>query len=193
MFKDLTNKLLKVLNFSQNFQTDKVKGAETIVEYSELVVGADVFVSSATGSEAAADGSYSLESGAEIEVKDGKISEIKEEAPVEEEVVAEDLATNEDKPTEEQAPANDKEAELLKEIEDLKAEIAKLKGDFSAIPTKEDLAKFHSDLAAVQAELKEEFKKLENVPAQFSQTDNRVELTDSTEDKYKNLARFYTK
>ncbi|WP_316797322.1 hypothetical protein [Pedobacter agri] len=185
MFKDLVNKLNKVLKFSSEFKTEKVKDSDQVLEYSELVVGADVFVSGSTGSEVAKDGNYKLDSGVEFEVRDGKISEIKEEAPVEE--VTEELAveeTEEDKV--EDASASDREAELLKEIEDLKEEIKKLKSDFSSMPTKADLERF-------QTELTEEFKKLEAIPTQFSKTDNRIELTDSVDDKYKNLAKLFAK
>jgi len=176
MFKDLITKLNKVLNFSSQFKNEKLKDSDATIEYAELVVGADVFTSSSTGSVPAADGKYTTDSGASFEVKEGKISEIYE-TPAEEVVVEEDAPVAEEKPA-------DKEAELLKEIEDLKEEIKKLKGDFSALPTKEDLAKF-------QSELKEEFKKLENIPTEFSKTDARVELEDTVEDKFKALARAF--
>lgn len=182
MFKDLITKLNKVLNFSTQFKSEKLKDSDATIEYAELVVGADVYTSSSAGSVPAADGKYTTDSGASFEVKEGKISEILE-TPAEEVVVEEALAVEEDAPVAEEKPA-DKEAELLKEIEDLKEEIKKLKGDFSALPTKEDLAKF-------QSELKEEFKKLENIPTEFSKTDTRVELEDTVEDKFKALARAF--
>ena len=57
----------------EKFESVKVKDADTLVEYSELVKGADVSTSSSTGSVPAPDGDYSLVNGAKFTVKDGKV------------------------------------------------------------------------------------------------------------------------
>lgn len=178
------------MNFkSETFVTQKIKDSEQSLEYSELVVDAEVFISTASGSEVAPNGDYILADGSEIKVADGKISEVVKQAAEEIDVEpAQELATEEEDKKEEDAPVADesKEAELQAKIDELTAELEKLKAGFSAFPTKADLEKFQSDLTA-------ELKKLENIPAEFSKVDNRVELQDSTEDRFKVLARALSK
>lgn len=182
MFKQILEKFNKLMVFkSETFQAYKIKDTEQSIEVAELVVDAEVLISTPTGSELAPDGDYILDNGAEIKVAEGKILEVVKEATPEDAPVAEQeaLATEEDK-VEDAPEAKDdtKEAELLAEIESLKAEIEKLKEGFSAYPTKADLAKF-------QSELSEELKKLESIPTEFSKVDNRVEANDVNPlDKY---------
>jgi len=49
--KDKAALLLKFFTAKQNFESVKIKDSELSVEYAELVVGADVSISSSTGSE----------------------------------------------------------------------------------------------------------------------------------------------
>ncbi|WP_316736279.1 hypothetical protein [Pedobacter aquatilis] len=186
MFKSILEKFNKVMKFkAETFTTEKIKDSEQSLEFPELVVDAEVFISTPNGSEPAPDGSYTLANGAEIKVADGKIAEVvkepQDEPEVEVEAAKEDEEVKvEDAPVAEEAIDEDKEA-LLAEIESLKAEIAKLKEGFAAYPTKSDLEKFQSDFTA-------ELKKLEAIPTQFSQTDNRVELADNPMAKYLAMA-----
>jgi len=189
MFKNILEKFNKVMNFkSETFISQKIKDAEQSLEYSELVEGAEVLISTPTGSEVAPDGDYVLADGSEIKVADGKISEVVKQAAEEVEAEpAQELATDEDK-KEKDAPVADesKEAELQAKIDELTAELEKLKAGFSAYPTKADLEKFSSDLTA-------ELKKLENIPAQISKVDNRVELSDNPNAKYLAMAERFSK
>ncbi|MCX2474091.1 hypothetical protein OQZ33_07095 [Pedobacter sp. MC2016-05] len=185
--KNLITKFFKVLNFhAENFTIEKIKDSDQSLEYAELVVGADILISGANGSEVAPDGDYALANGAEIKVAEGKIAGVVKAADEEKPEAEQELA-EEEKP--EDAPAKDesKEAELQAKIDELEAEIKQIKEGFSALPTKQDLAKFQSDLEA-------EFKKLEKIPTQFSTVDKRVELQDSTpEDKFKAIAKSFSK
>ena len=190
MFKSILDKFNKVMKFkAETFKAYKIKDSEQSIEIAELAVDAEVLISTPTGSEVAPDGDYTLEDGAEIKVADGKISEVVKEPATEEPEAEQELATEEDKV--EDAPVADedkskKEAELQAKIDELTAELEKLKAGFSAYPTKAELAKFQSDLT-------DELKKLENIPAEFSKVDNRVELKDQPTDCYAELAKSYAR
>lgn len=170
---------------SETFKAIKIKDSEQSLEIAELIVDAEVLISTPQGSEVAPDGDYVLEDGSEIKVKDGKILEVVKEAATEDAPEEQALATDEDEKVEE-TKNEDKEAELKAEIEALKEEIKALKGEFSVYPTKADLAKFQSDLT-------EELKKLENIPAEFSKVDNRVELQDQPTDYFAELAKSFAR
>lgn len=168
-------------------------GAE-VYEYTANEVGAEVYVSTSTGSELAPDGKVELPNGDSFIVADGKIAEVLTVASdvAEEELTAED---EEQKAEEEKAidliienvdeeekdkekladepTVDNNEVDVLKaEIEDLKAKIKELKGEFS----KEIDNKI------------EEFKSiLKNTPASFSKQ-NTVE-EDVKEDKFLQMAR----
>ncbi|MDF2948006.1 MAG: hypothetical protein K0R07_16 [Sedimentibacter sp.] len=187
-FNDLVSKFI--------FKSSTV--GETVYEYTSNSVGAEVYVSTSTGSELAPNGTVELPNGDSFIVNDGKISEVltvaNEETEVElkaedeeEKVDAEESkeeeaidliidGVEEDKEKEDLAeePTDDNnEVDVLKaEIEALKATIKELKGEFS----KEIDTKI------------EEFKTiLKNTPASFSKQNTVAE--DVKEDKWASLAK----
>ena len=188
-------KLNKVLKFSEEklkFQSSKVSGTDSEIQYSELVVGAEVSTSSADGSIPASDGDYILDNGAEIKVLDGKISEIVKEATDKSVDEAVEIELETEKVLDEKTEVKDDEKsvdELKAEIKELKEEIEKLKTGFSSeikdlknsIPTKTELEKFKSEL----------MEGLKTIPVEFSKTDTRVEL--ENENKYTALASMFSK
>lgn len=127
MIKDLINKLDKVLKFSkESFKISKIKSSDTEVEYAELVEGAEVLVSSSTGSTVATDGEYELENGDKFIVKDGVITEILSVKPEEEveEMEKEDEEEKIEEVIEEvKAPEDEKvEIDITEEVEESKSE-----------------------------------------------------------------------
>lgn len=188
-FNDLVSKFI--------FKSSTV--GETVYDYTACEVGAEVYVSTSTGSELAPDGKVELPNGDSFIVTDGKISEVitvanedAEELKAEDEeekvdaeesneeeaidLLIDGVEEEKDKEKEDLAeePTNDtKEVDELKaEIEELKATIKELKGEFS----KEIDTKI------------EEFKAiLKNTPASFSKQNTVAE--DVKEDKFLQMAR----
>lgn len=187
-FQTAKEKAAKLLKFftekEEAFEAVKVKDADTLIEYSELVKGADVSISTGSSSEVAPDGDYKLVNGAEITVKDGKIDAITkeaDEAPAEEEA-KENLAD------EETAAEEPKEAEKSEDLKALETKVAKLEEVVASImqvvdelPSKDDVSEFNNNV-----------KELSKVPTQLS-VDNRVEFQDSEGDKIKRVASLFYK
>lgn len=194
--KDKAAKLLKFFTEKQVeiFESVKVKDSDTLVEYSELVVGADVSVSSSTGSMPAPDGKHILVNGAEFTTKDGKIESIEKEAdaPVEdkpEDVIVEGLAEGdnaedkevitEDKPAE---PVKSEDVKILEEkVSQLEELVKNIMEVIALVPSKEDVEQFNSNV-----------KELSKIPTQFSANSN-VDIKESENDKYKKIAEMYSK
>lgn len=177
MIKNLIEKLNSVLKFSkENFKSSNIKGTDTAVEYAENAEGIDVMVASSTGSEVAPNGVIELDNGDSFEVTDGKISKVittekadeakedekteeladeKKEDKAEDEKVEIIIADAKESDTKEGEAKDEKEKALEDEIEKLKEELKALKGEFSKLPTNEDLKAFQKDF----------LKELKNTPA----------------------------
>ncbi|MES2062732.1 MAG: hypothetical protein V4456_12480 [Bacteroidota bacterium] len=191
------DKLLKFFSEKkeEKFEAIKVKDGDTMVEYSALEVGADVSISTATGSEVAPDGSYSLSNDVAFTVKDGKIESVEntgDATPAKDEKPAEELA---DEPKEADAPAEaeaPKENEAVKALEDrvkaLEDTIKTLMESINAVPSKEDVSELKSELKSAYTKIQE----LSKIPTQLS-ADSRVEVKDSIMDKYHKIAAQYSK
>lgn len=190
--RQVTNEILFHQEVAEAFQTAKLKDSEKEVKYSSLEIGSDVYVSSGTGDQPAADGTYELDNGDSFTVVEGKISEViagekpEEEAP--EEVAVEAAASEEAKPEEEAAPA---EKELKEKIAALEAELAELKSalDQEKQAKSSEFSKLEGDVKAI-AEL---LKAIAGTPSEFSRTDNRVEASDSKNERLQNLASIISK
>ncbi|TFF34387.1 hypothetical protein [Mucilaginibacter psychrotolerans] len=192
------DKLLKFFSEKkeEKFEAIKVKDGDTMVEYSALEVGADVSISTATGSEVAPDGSYSLSNDVAFTVKDGKISEITSQGDVApaEDTPAETLAdVPVDAPAIAETPAEEtKEDEAVKALTDrvsaLEETIKNLMESINAVPSKQDVSELKSELMSAYSKIQE----LSKIPTQFS-ADTRVEVKDSEMDKYRKLAEKYSK
>lgn len=183
--RQVTNEILFHSEVAETFQTAKLKDGEQEVKYSSLEVGSDVYVSSGTGDEKAVDGTYVLDNGDSFIVKDGKISEVVAGEKPEELAVEEAVKPEEVKPD---APA---EKELKEKIAALEAELADLK---SALETEKqaktgEFSKLEGDVKAI-AEL---LKAIAGTPAEFSRTDNRVEASDSKNERLKYVASIISK
>jgi len=178
MIKNLIEKLNSVLKFSkENFKSSNIKGTDTAVEYAENAEGIDVMVASSTGSEVAPNGVIELDNGDSFEVTDGKISKVittekadeaKEDEKTEELADAKEDDAKEDEKVEiiiadakedevkaPEANEDEKTKALEDEIEKLKEELKALKGEFSKLPTNEDLKAFQAEF----------LKELKNTPA----------------------------
>lgn len=202
MVKDLINKLEKVLKFSkQSFKISKVKSSDTEVEYAELKEGAEVLVSSSTGSQIATDGEYELENGDSFLVKDGVIAEVISIQPEEEveemekedeeekieEVIEEVVETSEGEETveidiTEEVEEDEKEKHEVNEIEALKAEVEILK---------EMIEQLKAELPSSIEDFKKEFmKELKTTPAQsFNQV---VREEENENDKWSRMAKQFS-
>lgn len=210
MIKDLINKLDKVLKFSkESFKISKIKSSDTEVEYAELVEGAEVLVSSSTGSTVATDGEYELENGDKFIVKDGVIAEIlsvKPEEEVEEmekedeeekiEEVIEEVKAPEDEKVEiditeevetsegeeSESKEDEKEKHEVNEIEALKAEVQTLK---------EMIEQLKAELPKGIEDFKNSFmKELKTTPAQSF---NKVVVEEENEnDKWSRMAKQFS-
>lgn len=173
------------------FETVKVKDSDTLLEYSELVKGADVNISTSNGSAPASDGNYQLVNGAEISVKGGKIDSIVKEpdAPVEDKPEdkpeEEKLADTsvEDKTTEEAKPADDKNdlSDLENRISQIEDAIKSILEVISQAPSAQEVQDFNSKIEA-----------LAKTPTQLS-ADTRAEIKNSEDDKYKRVASLFYK
>lgn len=177
MIKNLIEKLNSVLKFSkENFKSSNIKGTDTAVEYAENAEGIDVLIASANGSEVAPNGIIELDNGDSFEVTDGKISKVittekadeakedekteeladeKKEDKAEDEKVEIIIADAKESDTKEGEAKDEKEKALEDEIEKLKEELKALKGEFSKLPTNEDLKAFQAEF----------LKELKNTPA----------------------------
>lgn len=177
----------------EKFEAIKVKDGDSLIEYTALEVGASVSISTATGSEVAPDGKYSLVNDVEFTVKDGVIASIENTG---------DVAPTEDKPAEElaDAPVEDapKEAEAPKADEAVKAlevrvkaledTIKTLMDSISTAPSKDDVNELKSELMNAYTKIQE----LSKIPTQLS-ADNRVEIKESELEKYARLADSFKK
>lgn len=130
----------------------------------ERKVGAKVEVIDANGELAnAPDGEYTFEDGFTFTVKDGVISEIAGEAPVEEEA---SMPEEEDKPEEEEKPEEEKaEVDYQAQIDDLKKQLEEIKSMISGVPSEEEMK---SQMEEIKKEFKSVFDKFTQIPAQPS-------------------------
>jgi hypothetical protein len=190
LVKETAQKLLKFFTetteekVEETFEAVKVKDSDSIVEYGTLEVGSPVSISSGSGSEPAADGEYSLVNDVVIEVKDGKISEIKSEgdvAAVEEEVLADDTTSE-----------NVDTVDATKIIQDLEARISKIEETLKTLTDAKPEQPSKDDLKSFSAELKSAMDDLAKIPTQFSNVAS-VEVQVDEMDKYKKIANKFSK
>jgi hypothetical protein len=193
MEKNIKNRLNALLKFftdsaPEKFESIKVKDSDVEVTISELKVGADVSVSSSTGSIPAPDATYSLVDGSEFITKDGKISEVVKDA--DEAVV--------DVPKEEEKLADEPVAEPAKE--DVKSEdkaledrVAKLEDAMKTIlealqiqPSADAVNEFNKKAKYIDKQI----ELLSKVQTQLS-ADSRAEMKDSEMDKLSRLSEKY--
>ena len=165
------------------FQTVKVKDSDVILEFPELVKGADVTTSSPSGSVPATDGDYTLSDGTEITVKDSKIDKIvakPADAPAEDATPADEKLA--DAPVEDAKPADNTDlSDLTDRVSKLEDAIKSILEAISGSPSAEDVQDFNSKIEA-----------LAKLPTQMS-ADNRVEIINSVDDKYKRVASLFYK
>ena len=185
------DKLLKFFSEKKDekFEAVKVKDGDTQIQYSALEVGADVSVSTGSGSEKAPAGKYSLVNDVEFTVdKDGKIASIENSG---------DATPADDKTEEladEPAPVNDqpKEDEAVKALDErisaIEETLKNLMEGINAVPTKNDVAELKNELKSAYTSIQE----LSKIPTQFS-ADSRIEIKESEMDKYKKIAERYSK
>jgi len=184
----LLQRALKTLEFftkveqaKEKFEAVKVVDSEELVEYSELVVGAEVYVSSSEGSVPANDGDYKLVNGAEIKVSEGKISEVVKEADEAKEETVEEVKEEMEEETAE-APDHSEEIRALKnKVAGLEEALKTVLDTIEVLPKKESVEQFNANVKA-----------LAKLPAEKS-ADTRVEQTDSIMDKYNAIAKMYSK
>lgn len=190
-------KLLKFFSEKkeEKFEAIQVKDSDSKVEYSALEVGADVSVSTGTGSEKAPDGKYSLVNDVEFTVKDGKIESIENTGDA---TPADDNET--DKPEEladapeDATPADDqpKEDEALKALDErisaIEETLKNLMDSINAVPSKDAVAELKNELKSAYTSI----QALSKIPTQFS-ADSRIEIKESEMDKYKKIAERYSK
>lgn len=194
--KEAATKLLKFFSESQTetFESVKVVDSDDVIEYGSLEVGADVSISTSSGSQPAPDGEYNLVNGSVITVSDGKISEIESEGDeAKEDAVDSDdeqladtpaapAAKPKDAPSDKPALADNSDlANRVSKLEDLVKELTK------SAPSKDQLNAFESDLK----ELNQSISDLAKIPTQFS-NDNRVEVKEDEMDKYRKIAEKYS-
>jgi hypothetical protein len=186
----------------EKFETVKVEDSDTQVDYPEFKVGAEVSVSTPTGSEPISDGHYVLSNSAEFDAKDGKISKItKDVEPVTPEAKPEAVKPVADKADDtkladapvEGSPeeATETPADEAKEDGDMQAltdRVTQLEGAVKSIleaisdaPSKDDVQDFNKKIEA-----------LSKIPTQLS-VDNRVEFKESELDKFKRIANSFKK
>lgn len=192
-FKTAIEKCQNLLKFFtekqvEKFEAVKVLDSEDLVDYgAELVVGAEVSVSSSTGSVTAPDGEYKLVNGAVFTVKDGKVEAISKEidAPVENAELAEDAAVStedvavEDKPSE---PVKSEEVKALEEkVSKLEEMVKSIMDLLPMMPAKEDVEDFNSKVEA-----------LSKVPTQLS-ANNSVEIKETELEKFTRIANSFKK
>ncbi|WP_164108251.1 MULTISPECIES: hypothetical protein [Sphingobacterium] len=206
MFKNLSEKLNKVLKFSkESFKSSTIKGTNTKVEYG--IEGAEAVTSGDGQNQPLADGEHELDNGEKITVAGGLVTKI-ENAPEEdkgevllesedenapEEVLAVEAPDGEIVPldeaieegivdipvVEEEKLSEDKDSKIT-ELEAKIAELEKqLNEKFSALPTKEDLEGFK----------KEFLNQLKTTPAQFSE----VKVEEEPTNKWLAMARLKNK
>lgn len=191
------DKLLKFFSEKkeEKFEAIQVKDSDSKVEYSALEVGADVSVSTGTGSEKAPDGKYSLVNDVEFTVKDGKIESIENtgdatpaddnetEKPEELADAPEDATPAEDQPREDEAvKALDERVSAIEET------LKNLMDSINAVPSKDAVAELKNELKSAYASI----QALSKIPTQFS-ADSRIEVKESEMDKYKKIAERYSR
>lgn len=189
--KQVTKEILFQSEVAETFQTAKLKDSEKEVKYNSLEVGSDVFISGSDGDEIAPDETYNLDNGVSFIVVEGKISEVvagESEEEVEEELAVEE-AVKEDEAKPEDEVENSTEDELKEKIAALEAELADLKSALESQVKSEDFSKLQNDVKAV-AEL---LAAIANTPSEFSRTDNRIEASDSKNERLNNLASIISK
>ena len=204
--------LLKFFTEKQigKFDGVKVVDSDEMVDYSALEVGADVQISTSTGSATAPDGDYKLVNGVEFTVKDGKIDTIsstgdsaddstddedmakapvapaapaKTDAPVEAPAKPEAPKT--------QAPASGDTAaisDLTNRVSQLKQAVQAIMEAIQAVPSKEDMSAFRNELVTVN----EAIITLSKTPTQLS-ADSRVEVQETQLEKYSRIANAFKK
>lgn len=190
-------KLLKFFSEKkeEKFEAIQVKDSDSKVEYSALEVGADVSISTGTGSEKAPDGKYSLVNDVEFTVKDGKIESIENtgdaspaddnetEKPEELADVSEDATPADDQPKEDEAvKALDARISAIEET------LKNLMDSINAVPSKDAVAELKNELKSAYTRI----QALSKIPTQFS-ADSRIEVKESEMDKYKKIAERYSK
>jgi len=194
--KTRLNSLLKFFtdNAPLKFESIKVKDSDVEVTIAELVVGADVSVSSSTGSIPAPDANYSLVDGSEFITKDGKISEVVKEA---DEAKAEEVV---EAPKEEEKLADEPVVEPAKEEvksddKALEDRVAKLEDAMKTIlealqiqPSAEAVNEFNSKAKDIDKKI----ELLSKLPTQNS-ADSRIEIKESELEKYARIADSYNK
>ncbi len=189
--KQVTKEILFQSEVAETFQTAKLKVSEKEVKYNSLEVGSDVFISGSNGDEIAPDETYNLDNGVSFIVVEGKISEVvagESEEEVEEELAVEEaVEETEAKPEDEVVTAT--EDELKEKIAALEAELADLKSALESQVKSEDFSKLQNDVKSV-AEL---LAAIANTPSEFSRTDNRIEASDSKNERLNNLASIISK
>lgn len=191
--KEKCENLLKFFTEKQTesckFQIVKVKDSDVVLEFPELVKGADVTTSSPSGSVPATDGDYTLSDGTEITVNGSKIDKIvakPDDAPAEDAKPADEKLA--DAPVEDAKPAEDAKPVENTDLSDLTDRVSKLEDAIKSIleaisgsPSAEDVQDFNSKIEA-----------LAKLPTQMS-ADNRVEIKESELDKYKRIANSFKK
>jgi hypothetical protein len=187
----------------EKFETVKVKDSDTQVDYPEFKVGAEVSVSTPTGSEPISDGHYVLSNSAEFDAKDGKISKITKdvesatpEAKPEADKPVADKADDtkladapvEGSPEEEATETPADEAKENSDMQVLTDRVTQLEDAVKSIleaisdaPSKDDVQDFNKKVEA-----------LSKIPTQLS-ADNRVEIKESELDKFKRIANSFKK
>ncbi len=194
------DKLLKFFTEKKDekFEAVKAKDSDSMVEYSSLEVGADVSLSTGSGSETAPDGKYSLSNDVEFTVKGGKIESIENtgEAVTDKPKPSEELADVQvdDSPKEvTETPTDEaKEDEVVKALADrvsaIEETLKSLMDNINAVPSKNDVAELSKELKSAYSAI----QTLSKIPTQFS-ADSRVEVKESEMEKYNKLAAKYSK
>jgi len=135
----------------ENFEAVKIKGGETMIEYSpNLEIGTPVMVSGGSGSTPAKDDTYTLENGVVFVVKDGKIESVTEDGKPKDEPKGDDDKGDEAKFSQE---AFDKlasdYAELAERFGKLETQLQSYADQFAKMPTVDKLEQFETSLQSV--------------------------------------------
>lgn len=197
LVKEAAQKLLKFFSESNlKFESVKIEGSDSVIEYGSLEIGADVSISTTSGSEPAPDGEYTLVNGVVITVLEGKISEIESEGDEAKENATDTDESLADAPVAEEKPVEDKpvdsKSDDVKALEDRLSKLEELVKTLTAgadkAPSKEDLNSFGKQIT----ELNKSISDLAKIPTQFS-IDNRVEVKEDEMEKYRRIANRYSK
>lgn len=190
MIKELKREMAKMFK-ALKFEGELIYNPDEL-NISERVVGGKVELINQDGTlSVLPDGDYELSDGFKFTVKEGLISAIEGEDPVEETEQPEEMA--EDAPVEE-APKEDGLAELKAETEAIKAEVEALKQALAELmeasagnAKKEDVENFSSEVT----KLTDTIMKLAKIPAAPTKTNQSNVVKDSTDTKMMEFVKMF--